>query len=109
MFGIALRGVRHNVGRYVATLLAIIVGGLVHFGLHDAFQIGHGAIELALAGLDADDRVRRAAELDARPGTAPDIGLVEPVIRHEILGNQILDHPHHRGDADVQSLGQARR
>ena len=88
--------------------LAIIVGGLVHFGLHDALEIGHGAIELALAGLDADDRMRRAAELDACPGTAPDIGLVKPVIRHQVLGNQILDHPHHRRDADVQSFGKAR-
>jgi hypothetical protein len=43
----------------------------VHFCLHDAFEIGHGAVELALAGLDADDRMRRAAELDARPRPAP--------------------------------------
>src|SRR5690606_22279522 len=37
---------------------AIIIGRLVHFCLHDAFEISHGAVELALAGLDADDRMR---------------------------------------------------
>ena len=81
----------------------------MHFGLHDAFEIGDGAVEFALAGLNADDRMRRAAELDACPRTAPDTSLVKPVICHQILGNQIFDHSHHRRNADVQSLGEARR
>ncbi len=58
------RGGRHQpadqADQLVEIALAIIVGGLVHFGLHDALEIGHGAIELALARLDADDRMRRS-------------------------------------------------
>jgi len=79
----------------------------VHFRLHDAFEIGDGDIELALASLDADDRMRRAAELDACPWPAPR-RLVEAVIGDEILGDQVLDHAHHSRHADVQPLGEAR-
>src|SRR6185437_11952617 len=64
--------------------LAVIVGNLMHFCLHDAFKIGHGAIKLALAGLDADYGMRRTVELDARQGSAPR-RLVEA-----IMGDQIL-------------------
>ena len=53
--------------------LAIIIGRLVHFGLHDAFEIGHGAVEFALAGLDADDRMRRTAELMRARGRPRDV------------------------------------
>jgi hypothetical protein len=37
----------------------------------------YGTVELALAGLDADDRMRRAVERCV-PGDGPDIGLVKP-------------------------------
>ena len=89
--------------------LTIVLGGFMHLSLHDAFQVCDRTVEFILARFNADNCVLCAAELDACPRTSPDTSLVKPVICHQILSNQIFDHSHHGWNADVQSLGKARR
>src|SRR5690606_4906354 len=84
----------------------IIVGRLVHFGLHDVLEIADGAVELTLPRLNADDRMRRSAKLDARPRSASR-RLIEPIIGNQIFGDQILYHAHHSRQADIEPLREA--
>jgi putative ABC transport system permease protein len=77
VFGLALRGVRHNASRYIATLVAIITGvaffaaaGFVSAGITDALE---GDVDRQFANVDvavvADDSVETAEPLTL-PGDA---------------------------------------
>ncbi len=78
MFKLALRGVRHNTGRYIATLLAIITGvaffaatGFVSDGVIDSLEgdVGrqYGAIDVAVIADDGQETAEplTIAEADA--------------------------------------------